>query len=81
MKGAQYQRVFANRSLPHGRIYLVARNQTRVGLAYDFEQLSLMKLLRTNDLTIMFQLPENQNYLLSLRKGYGRNFAIDEVGG
>ena len=42
MTCARYQRVFADRSLPYGQIYLVARNQMRVGLAYDFEQLSPM---------------------------------------
>jgi len=49
MKCARYQRVFARRSLPRGQTYLVAHNQMRVGLAYDFEQLSPMKLLRTSD--------------------------------
>jgi hypothetical protein len=46
---ARYQRVFANRSPPYGQTYLVAHNQMRVGLAYGFEQLSPMKLLRTSD--------------------------------
>jgi hypothetical protein len=49
MKCVQYQRVFANRSLPHGQTYLVAHSQMRVGLAYDFEQLSPTKLPRTSD--------------------------------
>jgi hypothetical protein len=44
---SRYQRVFENRSLPYGQIYLVTHKEMKAGRAYDFEQFSPTKL--TND--------------------------------